>query len=40
MNRNAEYELGRPVVRAVLKLTTDLFLNLADKGVLFAEGKQ
>lgn len=40
LNRDAEYELVRPVVSAVLKLTTDSFLNLADKGVLFAEGEQ
>ena len=39
MNRDAEYELVRPVVSAVLKLTIDSFLNLADKGELFAEGE-
>jgi len=40
LNRNAEYELVRSVVSAVLKLTIESFLNLADNGVLFAEGKQ
>ena len=40
LNRDAEYELIRPVVSAVLKLTIDSFLNLADEGVFFAEGEQ
>jgi len=39
MNTDAEYELGRPVVSVVFTLRIDSFPKLADKGVLFAEGR-
>lgn len=39
MNTDAEYELGRPAVSVVFRLRTDSFLNLAEKGVLFVEGR-
>jgi len=39
IDTDAEYELGRPAVSVIFKLRIDLFLNLADKGVLFVEGR-
>jgi hypothetical protein len=40
MSRDEEYEVVRPVVSAVLKLTFDLFMNLAGTGLFFAEWEQ
>jgi hypothetical protein len=40
LSRDAEHEVVSPVVSAVLKLTFDSFMNLADTGVLFAEWEQ